>query len=112
MSKVRADMSGVDAKINKIKNDQGLGNVLASTAADGMDKYVPYRSSALATSVQHKPFVVTYNTPYARRMYYGEGFKFSTNGHLLASARWDQKYIEEGGLEELAKAGTNYLKGE
>ena len=111
MSKVKADMSGVAAKISKIKTNQGLGKELADTAARGMDKFVPYRSSQLSTSVQTAPFKVSYNTVYARRIYYGEGFKFRKDGHPLARAKWDEGYVEAGGLEELAKAGTNYLKG-
>ena len=111
MSKVRADMSGVAAKIAKIKNNQGLGKELADTAMRGMDKFVPYRSSQLATSVQSAPFKVTYNTVYARRIYNGEGFRFRKNDHPLAQAKWDEGYIEAGGREQLAQVGTDYLKG-
>lgn len=111
MSKVKADMSGVSAKIAKIKTDQGLGKELADTAMRGMDKFVPYRSGALSDSVQAAPFKVSYNTPYARRMFYGEGFKFTKSQHLDATARWDLAYEQAGGREQLAKAGTDYLKG-
>lgn len=109
--KVKADMSGVPAKVKRIKSNQGLGSELAMAAANGMNKFVPMRSGALASSVRTEPFKVTYNTPYARRMFNGEGFSFSTDQHPLARAQWHQGYIDAGGDKELGKTGTEYLRG-
>lgn len=109
--KLTVNMSGVSAKLSKIAKDEGLGNELADQAAIMMDKYVPYRAGILSGSVQHKPFKVTYNTPYARRMFYGKGYKFSTDQHLNATARWDEAFKADGGSDKLGKVGTDYLKG-
>lgn len=110
-AKVKANTSGIASKVKRIAKDDGLGNVLASTANDGMAKFVPKRSGALVGSGQASPFKVTYNTPYARRMYYGEGFNFSKDRNPLAQARWDRGYMQAGGIDELVKTGTNYLRG-
>lgn len=113
MSKVKADMSGVAAKIAKIAKDQGLKRVLASQAAMGMDKFIPKRTGALALSVSidMSGSKITYNAPYAVYVYNGEGMRFNTNGNPLARARWNEAYMESGGREQLAETGTNYLKG-
>ena len=113
MSRVKADMSGVAAKVKKIKNDQGLKRVLASQAAMGMDKFVPKRTGALAASVSVaiSGSKITYNAPYAVYVYNGSNKKFSTDRSPLATAKWDDAYMESGGREQLAEVGTNYLKG-
>lgn len=111
MITVKVDMSGVQSKLSKIASDKKLGLVLAQEAADGMRKFVPRRTGALMTSAKLSPFKVTYNTPYARRMFYGQGLRFSKDKHPLARARWDKAFIETGGAEKLGKAATNYLKG-
>lgn len=111
MSKVRADMSGISSKLARIAKDSGLGSFLASEAAKGMSKYVPRRTGALSHSAQASPFKVTYSMPYARRVFYGVGLNIRTDVNPLASARWSDKYVEEGGAEELGKVGTAYLKG-
>lgn len=110
-AKVKANTSGIASKVRHIAKDDGLGNVLASTAAAGMDKFVPKRSGALAGSAKPSPFKVSYNTPYARRMYYGDGFNFSKDKNPLARARWDEGYAQAGGIDELVRTGTNYLRG-
>ena len=112
MSKVKADMSGVAAKIAKIKNDQGLGRVLASEAAMGMDKFVPMRTGALAASVSvdMSGFKVTYNTSYAIYAYKGRNMKFSHDKHPNASPYWNEAYIAAGGDKQLAEVGTAYLR--
>lgn len=108
---VKADMGGVGKKLAAICKDKGLGKVLAETALAGMDKYVPYREGALASSAQAEPFAVTYSTPYARRVYYGNEMKFTRDHHPNATAEWDRAYVIAGGAKQLGEAGTNYLKG-
>lgn len=105
------NMSGVAAKINKICTNRNLGLHLANTAAAGMDMYVPYLTGALSGSVKTAPFTVRYITPYARRMFYGEGFNFTKEQHPEASARWDRKYAEAYG-KSLGREGTQFIKTE
>lgn len=110
MTKVKVDMSGVKGKLNRICNNKQLGNKLSSAAAKGMDKYVPYRTGALSRSVRNTPFKVTYSTPYAKRVYYGQGMNFNKEHHDEATAEWDKAYKIAYG-QDLAQIGTNFLKG-
>lgn len=111
MITVKVDMSGVQSKLDKIASDKKLGLFLAQEAASGMDKFVPMRTGALAGSAKPSPFKVTYNKPYARRMFYGQGMRLTRDKHPLATPRWDRAFIMTGGADKLGKAATNYLKG-
>lgn len=57
--------------------------------------YVPMRSGQLMRSGENgtKPGSgqVVWNTPYARRMYYGLNYHFSTDKHPQACAQWFEK---------------------
>lgn len=109
-AKVKANTAGISSKIRKIANDKGLGTFLAETAAKGMDRFVPWRTGALASSVTVSPFKVTYNAPYAVYVYNGRSVRLTRNQHPLATPHWDRAYdIVDG--QKLAKAGTDYLKG-
>ena len=107
---VKANMSGVSPKTSKISQDSGLGSILASEAAKGMDKFVPMRTGALAASVQASPFKVTYNTPYAKYAYRGKKKRFSTDKHPNATAFWDRAYVAAGGAKQLGEIGTKYVR--
>lgn len=111
-AKVTANMAGVPAKVSRIAKNRSLQQYLASQAAMGMDKFVPYRSGALAASVSvgADGTYITYNTPYARRMYYGDSFKFSHDQHPAAQAHWDDAYKASGGTEQLGEDGTKFLE--
>lgn len=57
--------------------------------------YVPYRSGRLADSsiisTKLGSGKVRYNTPYARRVYYGRNMHFSTDRNTQACAFWFEK---------------------
>lgn len=106
----KVNMGRVGAKVKRISTNRKLGQFLASEAQRGMDKYVPYRTSALSKSANVSPFKVTYNTPYARKVFYGEHLRFSKDQHPLAQARWDRAYAEAFG-KQLGEAATRFLEG-
>ena len=107
---VKISMSGVASKVENIASNKRLGRFLANEAADGMDKYVPMRTGALAGSVTVSPFKVTYNAPYAVYMYNGRSMRLTRDKHPLATPKWDRAYaIVDGG--KLGKAGSKFLKG-
>lgn len=110
--KAKTKLSGISSKVSKIAKDKGLGRVLASEAAMGMDKFVPMRTGALAASVSldSAGFKVTYNAPYAVYVYNGKNKKFSTDKHPNASPFWDRAYKAAGGDKQLAEVGTAYLR--
>ena len=57
--------------------------------------YVPMRSGTLMRSGENGTKLgsgqVVWNTPYARRMYYGLNYHFSTDKHPQACAQWFEK---------------------
>ena len=108
---VKVDMSGVGRKITKICTNKKLGQHLANVAAKGMDKYVPMRTGQLSGSHTEKPFHVIYTAPYAKYPYNGRGMRFTKDHHPNATSHWDKAYAAAGGEEQLAKAGTDFLKG-
>lgn len=113
---IQTNMSGVPAKVRALKNNNGLGLALANEALVGMDKYVPFRDGWLANSAVAQPFKVTYSMPYAKAMYYGVGkggstIHYSKQGHPIATSYWADAFASAGGAEQVAAAGTAYLKG-
>lgn len=104
---VKADMSGVPAKVGSICSDRGLGEFAASEAARMMDKFVPYRDGILAGSARPSAFEVTYSTPYARRMYEGRGITYRRERHPNARSHWDEGI----NAPDLANAITAYIRG-
>lgn len=88
---VRVDMSGVGRKLDRISTDRQLGVFAAEQAARLMDPFVPKDSGALVASARtDEPYKVTYDTPYARRQYYGVDHNFQKQKHPKAKAKWDE----------------------
>lgn len=107
---VKSNTSGISNKVKQISTNKSLGSFLANIAAVGMDKYVPFHSGTLAGSVTTAPFKVSYNAPYAKYVYYGQGKNFSRAGHPNATAEWAKAYAIADG-QKLGNAGTVFLKG-
>jgi len=107
--KITLRLGGVSKKINKIAHNEKVGIFLATTCARYMDQYVPYRKGALAGSVKtNVPFEVSYNTPYARRIYYGEGITIHGDQHPNATKEWDKNL--KAHENQIASEVTNYIK--
>lgn len=76
---------------------------LANTCFRRMQKYVPFETGALSTTVTVKPGSVTYEQPYAHKQY-------TTNkGKGIRGKYWDRKMVanEKG---QVAKEVENYAK--
>lgn len=82
------DMRGAAAKAQRAATDDGVGLYAATRAAALVDKYVPFRSGALSSSVMVNPWEVIYVAPYARYVYNGRGMTFSKQEHPNARSRW------------------------
>ena len=109
MPNVKVNMSGVAAKVQRIKTDEGLGRYLANEAMRGMDKYVPARTLQLSKSATvSKPFHVRYGAKYATYPFHGKG-KIHQDVHPLATKEWHKAYAAAHGAE-LGKVGTEYLR--
>lgn len=103
---VKADMSGVAKKIDQICHNQQLGQAVANDGLKYMNgHYVPMLDGALRKSGIAKPFVITWDTPYAHRHWegYGDG-KRNTPG---TRSHWDQP---KDVREHMAKAASDWLK--
>ena len=87
----KIDMSGVGRKLNLIATHRQLGVYAAEQAARLMEPFVPMDTGALAASAgKSQPWVVTYDTPYAKAQYYGFDHNFSKEKHPSAKAKWDE----------------------
>ncbi len=71
--------------------------------------YTPFQTGNLMEDVTVTAEGIKYNSPYAHRMYTGDGFNFCTDKHPLASAHWD-KVAKPSQLPCLARTLNNYIK--
>lgn len=107
---VRVNMDGVPKKLRAICNDPRAGSAASIETARLMDKYVPMRTGALAGSADAStPFLVKYSMPYAKRMYYGDGFNFSKEMHPNARSHWE-KGLDGSDMETLARKISEAIK--
>lgn len=89
--KVKAlKMDGVEPEVARMKSDPAKGERIASEAARMMDKYVPFRSGALAGGVTVEPWTVKYVAPYAGYVFEGRNMKFSKQHHPMARSHWHE----------------------
>lgn len=76
---------------------------LANTCFRRMQKYVPFDTGALSTTVTVKPGSVTYEVPYAHRQY-------TTNkGNGLRGSHWDAR-MKSFEKDAIVKELTNFVK--
>lgn len=62
------------------------------TVLEDCAPYVPFDTGALAESgAAAEGGQVVYTAPYARRLYYGDGYQFNTSAHPLACAHWFER---------------------
>ena len=88
--KVSTDMVGVGKRLGKIKSNNSLGTFAANTLAKMMRPYIPERDSILINSYTAAPWMLTYDTPYARAMYYGQVKGSPVRFHkATARTKWD-----------------------
>lgn len=71
--------------------------------------YTPYRTGNLEESAIIGNGTITYNAPYAPYVYLGKNMKFRPDHNPKASARWDERAIQEKQDEKLAQAVQGYV---
>lgn len=71
--------------------------------------YTPYDTGQLMQNVTIKPGEIVYNEPYAVYPYNGEHMNFKRDHNPKASARWDQRAIQEKQDEKLTQAVQGYI---
>lgn len=71
-----------------------LNKEMAQICASHIDKYVPYKSGALASNLRITATpshgTITYLQPYANKQYYGPDTNRHRDVHPLATSMWDQ----------------------
>lgn len=106
---VKANMSGVPAKVSAICKDPSVGNFAANEAERLMQRYVPERDSILVGSTSIAPFMVTYSTPYAHYQYEGRRVRHRTKAGSMS--HWDRGISNiPANKAALANAITAFLK--
>lgn len=95
--------------VQRLVHNDKIGLFMAETCARYMDKFIPMDSGNLAQDYTTNPFKVTYEVPYAHRIYEGQGFNFRKDKHPLATARWD-KAMWSAYKGDIAKELTDYIK--
>lgn len=66
--------------------------------------YVPRRTGQLVGSGRSEAGAVVYDAPHARRVYYGNGMRFSRAHSPLASAQWFEKAKAAHGAQWVEEA--------
>lgn len=88
--KVSVETGGVGKRLGKLKSNNSLGTFCANTLAKMMRPYIPERDSILINSYTVEPWMLTYDTPYARAMYYGSVKGRPVRFHkATARTKWD-----------------------
>lgn len=100
------DVSGVSAKIEKIKSNSSIGLFAANEARRLMAPYVPRREGILANA-ETEPWSVIYDEPYAAKQYYDHSLNHPSPPNIKGRPEWD-KAIDK---DQLARAISGYLKG-
>lgn len=101
----------VDKTIKRLVNNDRVGLFMSETCARYMNPYIPMDTGMLAQNYETKPFEVTYNQPYAERMFYGTEFNFNQEKHPLATARWDNA-CQNAKATQIAKEVTTFIEKE
>lgn len=73
------------------------------------DKYVPMDTGILAQNVTITKDALTYNAPYAKKIYLGKGLSFSKDLHPLATNLWDKAMAVSDG-QRLAEDIQEFIK--
>lgn len=114
------DCMEVKVKIEGLNPQQTMNRILnhrvqvftAETIQRYMNQFVPMRTGALSqtfTIRQSEPYGIEYTQPYARRMYYGDGFRFNKEQHPQAQSRWAEP-VNANYKPVIAKEVTAFIK--
>lgn len=108
---VDIDTPGIEGRYDlRIKQAQAF---LDSEVIRQSNPLIPFIQGMLAnTVVIESPGRIVYVQPYARRMYYGDSYNFTTTFHPNAGARWTDRAKAahmadwKSGVESILKGGN------
>ena len=92
---VQIDMNET-AILQRLKANSHMAQAwLDKRVVQDCEPFVPMDTGMLAASARESSTfgsgMIVYNTPYARRLYYGETFSFSRDRHPKATHHWFEK---------------------
>jgi len=89
--RLNLDEAGIKARFTK--NGDKAQRWLDNEIVKDSEPYVPYRKGTTTRSVYSTigSGKLVYNTPYARKIYYGTNMHFNHNTHPKACAQWFEK---------------------
>lgn len=73
-----------------VKGNKELGQYAAEAWQKRVEPYIPYRTGRLCKDVTISPYKITYNAPYAGKVYNDLKTNFNKEKHPLATARWNE----------------------
>lgn len=115
----------------KIKATLKLNQAAIKKIEQAMEKALPYTMEAMKTEINNMQVVpketgnleesaktgvegnkgyISYNTPYARRLYYNPQYNFRTDKNPNAQGRWMDSFVYGPKKDWLAKAYGEFLK--
>lgn len=86
-------------------------HALANIIAKDTQPYVPFLTGSLTQRTRVDGGTVIYPGPYARRLYYGDDFKFTKSFHPLAQAHWFE-VSKANNLQDWVQAEKRLMKRE
>lgn len=107
--KISVQIFNTKQTMDRILNER-VGIFTAETCARYFNQYVPMEKGNLSQTYTTEPYKITYEMPYAHRIYTGTNFNFSKQQHPLATSYWDKAaYAAQKG--NIAKEISDYIKG-
>ena len=83
------------------------------TCRKRMDKYLPFDTGTLATTVDEQPNAVIYEQPYAKVVYYGirngKEINYHLDKHPLAGPYWDKRMVSAE-MDDIVKEVQDYIR--
>ena len=78
------------AIVGKVQGNQELGKYAAESWKKRVEPYIPYNTGRLCNDVTIRPYSITYNAPYANKVYNDLKMNFRKDKHPLATVRWNE----------------------
>lgn len=101
-------MSNIKKTTDRIFN-KSVGIFTAETCARYFSKYVPMDKGNLSQTYTTEPYKITYEMPYARKLYDGKNLNFSKLQHPQATSEWDKASMSAN-KGKIANEVTQYVK--
>jgi hypothetical protein len=105
--KVKVQIFNPQKTMRRILDDD-VGIFMAETCGRYMNKYVPMQTGMLSQTYTVDPYLLTFNQPYAKKMYYGDDLNFSKEKHPLARSHWDVP-VQKNNRVKIASEVTQYI---